>query len=688
MRVKILAPVILTLIILPELLADTIELSDGTKIKTDSLTYDGREFTLKDEKKIPLGAVKSISPQTTESSAQAGPEVAEGVKQLLSIAEEAQKQFPGSKAIILVDQGKEEMRQDRTHLYTYRVAVKILHSDRLTFADRSLGFEEERSRARVISARSIDPDGAVHNYDPASVKVSEPARETFYFGRGKRLTYTIPDVKVGSIVDYTHQWEVFNPYDREMFFPSWSFAGEDPFVESTIEITIPRAKTLYYLAERMPPESEKPTEIWGKDSVTYKWQLKNQPALIEEPYMPPASDVLPHLECSTFADFNYIKEWATQRILPRMKITPELQSLVAEVTKNARTEEERIAALYHYAQQNIRYISIKGSIVSGICGHPAAETFKNKYGDCIDCAIFFATLLRIAGVEEAYPVWVNTNNSPRIPTKIVTLGGNHAITQICSGGKIFFLDPTANYYRYPAFRSDDHGIVALNPLTGTLYEVEPPDPSQEAENYEMEVSLSQNGDAEVKQKFTATGSAEAAYRSFFDRQNEERKLKYQQRLINSYSPGAKLVSYNTKNEKDLSMPFEWRCEFVLPSYATTAGDIIILRVPGLEYEFPEVALQERKYDIHYPTVSQITHSVTISLPESNKVRYVPEPVRLDSPYCSYEAKYTVGQNSVTFEDKFVLTKRIVPVADYAAHKEILRKIASYSRQRVFLQSGK
>jgi transglutaminase-like putative cysteine protease len=687
MRVRIFVAIILALAIFPQLAADTVELYDGTKIKTDSLTYNGRELTLKDDRKIPISDVKSISTQAAESSTQAKPEVAEDVKQLLTMAEEAQKQFPGSKAIILVDQGKEEMRLDGTHLYTYRVAVKILHSDRLTFADRSLGFEEERSLARVISARSIDPDGAVHNYDPAAVKISEPARETVYFGRGKRLTYTIPDVKVGSIVDYTQQWEVFNPYDWEMFFPSWSFAGEDPFVDSTIEITIPRTKTLHYLAERMPPEAQKPTEIIGKDTITYKWQLKNQPALIKEPYMPPVADVLPHLECSPFPDFNYIKEWATKRILPRMQATPELQNLVKEVTKNAQTEEEKIAALYHYVQQNIQYISIKGSIASGICGHPASETFRNKYGDCIDCAIFFATLLRIAGVE-SYPVWVNTNNSPRIPTRIATLGGNHAITQVRTGDRTFFLDPTANYYRYPAFRSDDHGIIALNPLTGTLYEVDPPDPSLEAENYEMAVSLSENGDAEVKQKFTATGSTEAAYRSFFDRQNEERKLKYQQRLINSYSPGAKLISYVTRNEKDLSKPLEWHCQFILPSYATTAGDMLILRIPGLEYEFPEVALQERKYDIHYPTVSRITHRVVIGLPETYKVRYIPDPIRLESSYCSYEAKYSVQGNNITFEDRFTRAKRIVPVADYAAHKEVLQKIASYSRQRLFLQTGK
>jgi hypothetical protein len=370
-----------------------------------------------------------------------------------------------------------------------------------------------------------------------------------------------------------------------------------------------------------------------------------------------------------------------------MEPTPELQNLVKEVTKDAQTEDEKIAALYYYVQQNIQYISIKGSIASGLCGHPASETFKNKYGDCIDCAILFAALLRIAGVE-AYPVWVNTNDSPRIPTTIPTLGGNHAITQIVSGGKTFFLDPTASYYRYPAFRWDDHGVVALNPLAGTFYEIEPPDPSLEAENYEMEVSLSENGNAEVKQKFTATGTIEAAYRSFFDRQNEERKLKYQQRLINSYSPGAKLISYATKNEKDLSEPFQWRCEFALPNYTTSAGDIVILRVPGLEYEFPEVALQERKYDIHYASVSQITHHVVLNLPDSYTVRFVPAAACFESPYCSYEAKYTVDGSKIVFEDKFIRGKRIVPVADYAAHKGVLQKIASYSRQRVFLQSGK
>ncbi|MFH1421606.1 MAG: DUF3857 and transglutaminase domain-containing protein [Planctomycetota bacterium] len=677
-------PILILLIAVSYLSADSIEMHDGANMKTDSLTYDGREFTTSEKSKIPLEKVKTITIKTEEAKAEVNNRVPDDVKELLQSAIVAEKLFPDSKLIVLMDYGKDEMTLEKTFRNTYEYAAKILDIKKNSFSTMTLGYNEERTKIKILLARSIDPDGTVYNYDTDSIKISEPTREAGHFGKGKILTYTIPGIKEGSIVHIIHQWEEFNPSDPELFFPSWSFASEDPFVDSRIEISIPRSKKLYYLSMNIPPEFEKPREIYGKETVSYIWQLKNQPAVVKEPKMPPVGDVVPRIRCSLFEDFTYIKELASKRLLSRMQPTPEIENFVKDLIKNIKTEENKIAILYHYVQQNIEYISIKGSIASGLCGHPAAETFANKYGDCIDVAILFSTMLKIIDVE-AYPVWVYTNHSGTRPTKITTFGGNHAITQIYSGDKAFFLDCTATHYRFPAFRWDDHGVIALNPILGTLVEVPVPAPSLEADNYRMDIVLLENGDAQVKQIFTATGSTEAGYRRFFDRQAEDRKVKYQQSLINHYSPGAKFIEYSTKNAKDLSKPFEWYCQFVLPDYITTAGNIGIMKAPGLNYEFPEVALEKRKYDIYYSTVTQTTHRVSFVLPNSYKVKYIPEEIHINSPYCSYDAKYTVRDNTITFEDKYSLLKRIVPVENYTEYRENCRKIAAYSRQRIFLE---
>ncbi len=665
---------------------------DGKEIRTASVTYENGSLKLDDGKSFPRNLIKCIALVHKQPAAdKPGAQKPQDVEELLRTAQEAVKQFPDAKQILLVDHGYEEKRADGTWVFRYRTASKILHPDALSMAARSLGFEEEREKARIIQARSIDPDGTVHNYDPASVKTSEPSRGAVHFGRGKRMTYQIPQVKVGSIVDYTHEYEVFNPYDPEMFFAQWSFAGTEPFIHSRLQVVMPREQKLYFVTRNMPQTAQKPRLMHGQGTTAYIWEMRNQPGVVEETYMPPVSDVVPRIVCSPFADWSYIKNWSSERLVPRMEMHPALKQLVAALTKDLTEPEEKIAALYHWVQRNIQYVSIKGSIASGMCGHPASETFENKYGDCIDCAILFCTLLRIAGIE-AYPVWVSTNDISSVVTELPTIGGNHAITEIHLDDKVFFLDPTATGYRYPAFRSDDHGIYAINPILAKLTYISVPDPSENMRSCEMTIKLTPDGDASVKYLSVRTGSYEAGARGDFMRANEQQLAKFFRSRINEYSPGARLLGYEIKNTEDYNKQLEWHMSFALPRYAASAGDLLVVKIPGIEYSFPEAALRERKYDIDYKTSEEIKHKAALSIPEGFDVKYLPPKIELSSKYITYRASYTLESGArsttVTFEDDFRQVTRFVPVSDYASHRELLQKINRYAKQPIFFERAK
>ncbi len=669
--------------------ADTIELHNGRTITVDKASFDGTTFVLPGGEKIPLSEVRKYNVGVKTEKAPEKKKAAPGdVQALLAEAKRAEKLFPRAKCITLIDTGVSTRRPDGSHLYHYHGAVLIRHRDKLELANKTFGEEENRYRKKIIMVRSIAPDGTVYELDRSTIKKSKLSREGAFYGRGTQYSFTIPGVRVGSIIDYIYEYDTYNPYDRRMFFPGWYFGSEEPVMDSCYTVTVPKGYKMFWVYLNMPEDKCKPRVTTTADTVSWTWHTREMPGIIKEPDMPDLGDILPRLEGFPFdkGDWKYIVSWAGAKMKTRMESTKEIKDIVKKCTDGAATEEEKIAALYYFVQRDIGYVSIKGSTASGMFGHPAAHTLKNGYGDCIDKAILFATLLSEAGIT-AYPIWINTNDRATEITEYPTIGGNHAINEIHQGGRVYFLDATAEFanYRFPFFRSDDHGVAAINPMLGTITPIPVPAPEMNARTTRADLEVLPNGGVNMSLTNTFTGDEEAGWRGWFEKADPERVRQWFQQFVNSNAPGSKIRSCNVENKADVSKPFRMTLDFLMPGYATRAGGLFIFNMPIYGFNFPEAGLEKRRYDLRYSTSLMRSHHYRIRIPDNFTVRFVPKPLEIKNPHASYSASYTVNGNSITFASTFKRKDRIIPAADYGEYRKFLQTVKTYSKGRVFLE---
>lgn len=667
---------------------EQIELRNGKVIKDTILSFKDDTFTLKEEEKVSREEVKEIKfirPISKERPSQKEPVIlAREVQEYLTKAKEASQKYPQANGIILLDDGYDILNPDGSRSYRYHFIGKILTNKTKSWASRRLYLQEERYRVKVILARTITPEGQIFELDKSDIKIAAPARGMAFFGRGKVMSFTLPQVELGSLVEYIYEYENFNPWDKNIFEPGFRFQATEPVILSKLTVTIPSEKSLNYYAKNMPSESAQPTITKGNGMTSYIWEMRNLEAIIEEPYMPALSDISPRIEGTLFKDWEYLHNWGTKKLSERMKVTPELEKVALEITKEVQTIEDKIAALYYFVQRKIRYISIKGSMSSGMAGHPAYQTLQNKYGDCIDKAVLFATMLKAIGVE-AYPVIVRTNTAGTAIREIPILGGNHAINEIHLKGKVFYLDPVTRGYRYPYFATFDHGITAVNDITRKINFIEVPPPHHNMNVYSMEMAIEPDGDTMVKTQGDYTGSYEAGLRGYWESVPEGQRLDKFQQHINAISPGGKLTEFNVINLYEISKPLKMVYKYTLPHYPVIAGNLMIFGIPGLERSFPEIALDERKYNIEYSTSRNTKYEVKIKIPEGWQIKYPPESVKLEcNPYASYEASYDDQAGYIVFKDDFKRFKRIIQVKDYQAYKKFLQDVARFSREKIFL----
>ena len=88
--------------------------------------------------------------------------------------------------------------------------------------------EEGRERVKITKANVYNPDGRIYTLDPSQIKTSKPqeAGGDFFESGSVCTQYVMPNVQVGSIVDYETETETYNPFRKDFFFPAWGFQDD------------------------------------------------------------------------------------------------------------------------------------------------------------------------------------------------------------------------------------------------------------------------------------------------------------------------------------------------------------------------------------------------------------------------------------------------------------------------------
>ncbi|MCD6594363.1 DUF3857 and transglutaminase domain-containing protein [bacterium] len=738
MKVKLL---IVILAFCTLILAGQVKFYGGKTKKIDNIELTGDKAKIDNETHPKSDISEVVFASKTKTSTAKVPQEQFDTDSLLSIADSVSKIYPDVPGIILFDCGEQILNSDGTRKYRYHFAGKILKSSMLSWGTRSLYINEGRNTAKVLFARSISPDGTVLYADTSKAKIAPITEGKVSFGHGDIYTLVIPGVQEGSIVEYIYETDTYNPYDTALYSPGWYFQDENPVYFTKVLIRLPKPKKLFYIFKNPPgvfgsvlylgtpdltdncliasdkleldgfaPDqmiyadttlgrwvensidkmrSAKPKIVDEDTSTAYIWEYKNMPPLISEPKMPSFGDVTPHIGSSVQPKWDYVFDWLGNFQKTRIKLTPEIENKVKEITAGANTIEEKIDRIYRWAQRKIQYISIKGSVSSGQTGHPADETFKNGYGDCTDKSIIFCTMLKAIGIE-AHPIIIMTNGSENVDRCIPNTGGNHAITKVfMPDGKEIFLDATSSTYKFPYFRSDDRGVSYVDAIGKTVGIIPENPPEDMLEHVEVAMKIDENGNAVADFKSTPYRMLEAAYRGFWEWQQPERYQQIFENWMNSIFPQANLDTFALIGLADMdSQLVEW-AQVSVDSFPVTSGDMWVFTIPGIERSmngFEEVNLEKRKFDIEYTCPRMNEYSVEIELPKEAKIVALPQDVELAcEPYADFSLTFEKKGHSVRVYEKFRLKKRVVPASDFQKYKKFIIAAKQAAEKRLFVE---
>jgi len=617
--------------------------------------------------------------------------IAADVKAIIDKVPDKSK-FPNAGGYVIEDEDTYILNPDGSYKIRSHYIFKIFE-DRAINSDITLSYAFERESVKIVMARTIQEDGSVRYLDPKDVKNGDMfGGAQFYSNTYKVLSATLPDVKKGSITEQIIELNVFKPIIEGYFCPTLYFVAGEPKRHCRYEIRAPKDKKLKYASKNFDAPYDKnfeplksaasPKISETANEIVYLFEAFDIAEFISEPYMPAYTDVAPAVQFSSYETWDKIYEWFDEKFSGHLsEISDQMKKKVFEITAKCKTTEEKIAAIYHYIQQQNRYISIKGDLISGLSGHPARRTFENQYGDCVDKAILMSAMLKIAGVE-SYPTLINAGGGELL-TSIAHLDLNHSISLVKYDSKEIFLDSTSQDSRFPFFRVDDHDRYNMVPQLKRL--IKTGMPQNEQKSY-RKVVISAEGGMDIIGTRLYGGAFESSVRSANKSLKEsEIKDKYKQRL-NATLPGVTLKKLEYSDFMDLSVQLTEKCEYEAPNAAIIAGDLMLFSVPGYSFNFEEIGLKDRKYPIDYQYLIKTENTFEFIIPEGYEIKYLPPKISVENRYMNFYAGYEIKDRvTAVFSDRFERKARVVAPADYDAYRKDLEKLVKYSGEKVVIE---
>ena len=588
--------------------------------------------------------------------------------------------------IILLDEVVYRFKEDGSYTKTYHGIAHPLNDGNVKEYSRLAGWVEEgRTRHRFDHVNVFHRDGSCYRFDSSRVKETEAQESALFFTRGKTVSYPVEGMARDVIIDYQYTTEYYNPFRKDFFFPQWGFQSGQPVALSRLVFYLPQGKPFYYSLYNVDNHGPVVSDLSTKDERKIEITLANVPPFIPEKDAVQYSDVAPYFKGSILKDWSEIFTFLKKMHLENVKPSKEIETITKKIIANCKTDEEKVAAIYHYLQEEIRYIAIKMGVASGWGGFPAEMTWAKKYGCCIDKALVFTAMLDVAGVWSS-PVILSVNTSADTKFNLPQIGFNHAISVVKIGDKKMFLDSTGSNARFPSHSGGNHGVKCINVFEEKIETIPVPKPKDNGAVYYYDLKLSNDGRLDVNWKPTYVGNKESALRGYYKRVKEDNRQQVMESIVTREHPAAQLVRYKFHNLYDLAKPFYFTIDYTIANYPKKAGPLRIFELPSLEQSFSETGLKERKYPLEYRSSYGERRIYELTLAPNLQAKFLPQDTKLVNPIASYMlTTKKIGKNKYRIDSNFERFERIVKPRHWPAYRQFLSEVVAASKQKLFFE---
>ncbi|MEQ8518410.1 MAG: transglutaminase domain-containing protein [Cytophagales bacterium] len=582
--------------------------------------------------------------------------------------------------------------------FTRKKRIKILKQSGIERANLSIGVYEakgEGEKFRYLTAHVYNRD------EKGSIQKTELNQESIYKEKindnFSRYKAACPDVKVGSIVEYTYTLE--SPYKFNLY--DWEFQTDIPTLYSQYRIDMIPFYEYNFIAQGLDKfdyhtsyqaDTKRSSKYYGVDfyDVINVYGMSNIPAFKEESFITTKDDYLMKM------DFQLSKYQASKTTKKEVMSTwPKLcndliqserygvylkdsrsiakKVLAKEISNLSQDKKEKARQIIEYVKKNYTW--------NGNYSYSATQKAKNFYkirkGSSADINLFTVSLLREAGLKSR-PVILSTRGHGKIKFNYPYMSFfNHVIVFVMEEEFKYLADASEkliSYNRIPVNCMNSRGlVVSANSDDWVDLEI-----NANSQN-KIVLNLTINPDS-LKCSGNVTIQA-LEYAAFYKRDNykdDTDELKDYLKKNGFESDKVKSINF-----EKLEMPYIIAAQGN-SEIESIEGDLIIK--PFLDFPYLEnpLKLKTRDYPIDFALTREDQMESTIIIPDNYKPYELPESISIDNNLVKINLDYKQEGTQLVINGLYAIKKSIYEPNEYSTIKEYFQTIVDQFNKEIVL----
>ena len=515
----------------------------------------------------------------------------------------------------------------------------------------------------------------------------------------KLKKFTLPNIKVGSVIEYTYS--ILSPY---LSIKDWNFQSEIPKIKSELDLSIlGNYKYNMKITGSLKLDKDEPSihkrcviidGIGEGNCATFSYGMNNIPAFKEEDYMLSKKNYISKITFDLKSHTSYrgvtknlttTWEKADKSLKKQFfnnqtsKISYFKKNIPEEIltTENTLDRAKKVFDFIknHYTWNNKNWTNEDAKV---------KQAFQDKTGDVGEINISLYNSLKAANLNADLVVLSTRNNG--IPTKIfpVIYDYNYVIVKTVIDNQSYYLDATDHFLPF--------GQVPFKTLNGEARVINFKDESNWVtlkprfkSSKSVRASLILNEDAEFTGNLTINrdGYFGSEQRKIITSKSEDDYLE----AFESNNPNIEIEEYKNINldslEKSLGENFKVNISLNDElTNITRINPFFFLRTKENPFK-----LEERNYPVNFGYPSKNNYYLRLKIPENYKITQLPKDLSIALPNKGghYILKTSANENIITVFFRYSINRKEYSVNEYYYLKEFYKQIIIAENSYIILE---